>query len=175
MSPGPRKSRTLGAWLALLALYVQVLLPMLIAVELRLADAGGPASAAFAMCGGGHGSTGAPDGGAAGPPGTGDSHSRHCCPLCTACTAIGASYIAAAEIFLAVPAGWTSIVLRASGLTVVPRSRVATYEARAPPPILGLKPFGRSLDRPNGAYLFNAKFIPVHARKPCLLLPIDAA
>jgi hypothetical protein len=149
------------------------LLPMLIAVELRIADAGG--SAAFAMCGGGHGSTGTNDGGAAGAPGTGDSHSRHCCPLCTACTAIGASYIAAAEISLAVPASWTSIVLRASGVTAVSHPRLAIYEARAPPAFLGLRPFGRSLDRPNGAHLFNAKFIPVHARKPCLLLPIDAA
>lgn len=172
MSPGPRKSRTLGAWLALLALYVQVLLPMLIAVELRIADADGPASAAFAMCRGGHVSPGAPDGGTAGAPGTGDSQSRHCCLLCTA---IGASYIAAAEIFLAEPASWTGIVLRASGVTAVSHPRVAIYEARAPPAFLGLKPFGRSLDRPNGAYLFNAKFIPVHARKSCLLLPIDAA
>ena len=168
MSPGPRKSRTLGAWLALLALYVQALLPMLIAVELRLADAGGPASAAFAMCGGGHDST-------AGAPGTGDRHSRHCCPLCTACTAIGASYIAAAEIFLAVPASWTSIALRASGVTAVSHPRVALYEARAPPPIPGVKPFGRSLDRPDGAHLFDVASIPVHARKSCLFLSIDAA
>jgi hypothetical protein len=170
MSPGPRKSRTLGAWLALLALYVQALL--LIAVELRIADAGGSASAAFAICGGGHVSSGAPDGGTAGAPGTGDSHSRHCCPLCTA---IGASYIAAAEFFPAVPASWTAIVLRASGVTAVSHPRVTIYEARAPPAFLGLKPFGRSLDRLNGAYLINAKLIPVHARKPCLLLPIDAA
>jgi hypothetical protein len=169
MSPGPRKSRTLGAWLALLALYVQVLLPMIIAVELRIADSGGPASAAFAICGGGHGSTGAPDGGAAGPPGTGDSHSRHCCPLCTA---IGASYMAAAEVFLAVPASWTGIVLRADGASAISHPRVALYEARAPPTILGVKPFGRSLDRPDGAHLFDVESIPVHARKSCFLLPI---
>ncbi len=172
MSPGRRKSRTFGAWLALLALYVQALLPMLIAVELRIADAG--SSAAFAMCLSGHGSTGAPDGGGAGAPGTGDGHSRHCCPLCTACTAIGASYIAPVEILLAGPASWTGIVLRAAGVTADSHPRVATYDARAPPPILGVKPFGRSLDRPHGAHLFDVESIPVHARKSCLLLPIYA-
>jgi hypothetical protein len=162
----------LGAWLALLALYVQALLPMLFAAELRIADAGGSASAALAICGGGHVSAGAPDGGGAGAPGTGDSHSRHCCPLCTACTAIGASFIAPAEIFPAVSASWTGIVLRAGGVTADSHLRVSLYEARAPPPIPGVKPFGGSLDRPDGAHLFDVESIPVHARKSCLLLPI---
>jgi hypothetical protein len=130
MSPGLRKSRTLGAWLSLLAVYVQLALPMLIAVELRLAEAGGSGSAAFAICSAGAASTGAHHRGAAGAPGTGDDHSCHCCPLCAA---IGASYIAPAEISLSAPATWTGVLLTVTGAVTVSYPRAATYDARAPP------------------------------------------
>lgn len=129
MRAGTGKARTVGAWLSLLALYVQVLLPMLVAVELRIAEVGG---AAFALCHAGQASTGAYKGRATGAPGTGGNHYRDCCPLCVAASA-GASYIAPAEFSVPLPTIWRRIFTRASSAIAVSFAAALTYDARAPP------------------------------------------
>ena len=125
MRPGIGKFRSLGAWLSLLALYVQVSLPLLIAAELRVTA--GPAVPAYAICGSGHGSTGVHD---AGAPGTGDRHSGQCCPLCTA---IDTPYLAPAEILVPAPAAWNSVPPHIAAAVAVASRTALTYNARAPP------------------------------------------
>lgn len=128
MRPGLSTSRTVGAWLSLLALYVQVLLPMIVAAEMRVADAGGVP--AFVLCSSGHVSSDASGGGAAGTPAGQDGHSRRCCPLCGA---LGTPYIAPAEAFISVPVAWSSVAPQATDVVVVAPPTAPLYEARAPP------------------------------------------
>ncbi|HXY98435.1 MAG TPA: DUF2946 family protein [Stellaceae bacterium] len=130
MRPGLRKSRSPGAWLALLALYVQLLLPILAAAELRGADAGGPGVPASVICSSGHLSSDATDDRTAGAPGGADGHCQHCCPLCGS---FGAAYVAPPEILVAKPAAWSSVVLHAAAAAAVSFPTSLTYEARAPP------------------------------------------
>lgn len=129
MRPGIRRFRSLGASLSLLALYVQVSLPMLIATELRIAEAG-TGIPAHVICGSGHQPAGTPDGGAPGQPGAGDRHSRQCCPLCGA---FATPYIAPVEIFVSVPTAWNAIVPHAIDVVALSSPSALTYNARAPP------------------------------------------
>ena len=130
MSQGPRKSWTLGAFLSVLALYVQVALPMLLAVQIGIAEPDDAGSAAFALCGGSHGASEADHPGTAGAPGSGGDHGQQCCPLCAV---VGASYIVPADIFLPVPTTWTGILLRVTGSVARAVAAVGTYDARGPP------------------------------------------
>ncbi|HZB91525.1 MAG TPA: DUF2946 family protein [Stellaceae bacterium] len=125
-----RKARTVGAWLSLLALYVQVMLPLLVAVEIWRVDAAGLGAAGPAVCRAGTLSRAADHGRAAGAPRTGHDHSQGCCPLCSA---VGTPFIAPAEIFVPASAAWNAILPLAAGVLPVAYSAPLTYEARAPP------------------------------------------
>jgi len=128
MRSGARKVRTLGGWLSLLALYVQVMLPMLVAIELRIPNFAGPDAAAICHSSplaarGDHGrETGAPR--------TEHGHARGYCPLCSG---VGTPFIAPAEYFVPAPSAWTRTLLRGTVSIAFAYSTVLTYEARAPP------------------------------------------
>jgi len=128
MRSGARKVRTLGAWVSLLALYVQVMLPMLVAIELRIPNFAGPDAAA--ICHSSPLAARGDHGRATGAPSRGRDHSRNCCPLCSA---MGTPFIAPAEYFVPASSAWTRTLLRGTVSVAVLYPTALTYEARAPP------------------------------------------
>lgn len=126
-----RKRRMLGALLSALALYIQILLPLIVATELRVAEAEGSGFAGFAICGAGNVST-PDDGGASGAPATGGSHSPGCCPLCVALGG-AAPYTAPAEFFIPVRPLGNDIFAEAANVVVIRYDAAPNYQARAPP------------------------------------------
>ncbi len=128
-----KRHHRLAAWLGLLALAVQVCLPLLIAAEIRAATAAAPslslALAAVPICHAADEQTSGP--GTGQPP---DRHDRAGCPICTALAA-SLAFTAAVAPALPVPQG-CAIALRvaASAPALSPRF-AAAYRSRAPPPL----------------------------------------
>lgn len=126
-----RTCRGLGAWLSFLAVYVQIFLPLVFAVELRNAEAAGSGVAAFAKCHVGDAST-ADGGGIGGAPDSGGSHCLDCCPLCVALGA-GAPFTAPAEPFIPVRLPGKGVTIAAAAAGLLGYETASVYEARAPP------------------------------------------
>jgi hypothetical protein len=112
---------TVGRFLAFLAVYVQLLLPFFVVVDLRIAE---PASGAFPIC--------RPDGGST--PGTPDSgHSPACCPLCLALGAGAPATAPPPAPTLPLRGDAKRVAAEPVAAAAVRNDSAVNYEARGPP------------------------------------------
>ncbi len=123
---GKAQRRVIAAWIGLIALALQVELPLLVAIEISFANRAA-ANSAFEICGYGHRAEGAP----------GTSHHPHrdgdgLCPICIALHA-GPVFTAPALVALPLPAA-APIVATVPERRAEPRVVVlSAYRSRAPP------------------------------------------
>ena len=125
------RGRWIGFSLSVLALYVQLLLPLIVALEVRIIDARSPGFDSFPIC---HAWQTANFGGSgkSGPSGSGGDQASPCCPLCTALSA-GAAFTAPAEPTVPVPQQSIRAPDLASNDSVDGYRTGLQYEARGPP------------------------------------------
>lgn len=121
--------RIIAAWLGLIALALQVELPLLVAVEISLASRAA-ANSAFEICGYGHGPA------AAGAPGQ-TSHHQHrdgdgLCPICIALHA-GPVFTAPAILALPLPTAPAIAAATAESRSEPRFVALVAYRSRAPP------------------------------------------
>jgi hypothetical protein len=123
---GRAQRRLIAAWLGLIALALQVELPLLVAVEISFANRAA-ANSAFEICGYGHGAQRATEPSHRRPP-NGDG----LCPICIALHA-GPVFTAPATLDLPMPAA-TAIAAAAPRIRPEPRAVIlSAYRSRAPP------------------------------------------
>jgi Protein of unknown function (DUF2946) len=122
-----------AAWLGLLALAVQALLPVLLAVEIGISRADGTRGL-FSECAYGHRHVAAPQGGSGKPsdtPGHDDGDGGPC-PVCIALLA-APPFTAPTEIALPLPVAGPVDALAYFDLRAPATSIAAAYRSRAPP------------------------------------------
>ena len=124
----PVRARGLGLLLTILALYVQLLLPYIVALESRVAEVGNTGLADVPIC---HLSISDNAGNHGTPANTGDEASR-CCPLCMALS-VGTAFMAPAEPYVSVLRAWISIHEEAANERASGYVTTVHYEARGPP------------------------------------------
>jgi hypothetical protein len=117
-----------GAWLAFLALAIQVLLPFFIANDVALASTQTDPDYTIVIC--------SAFGAAKVPAQQEGSHHRHGllsgCPICTALTA-GQAYTPGAPLTLPLPQTEAVVFLRVAYAPRAPSIATASYNSRAPP------------------------------------------
>jgi hypothetical protein len=129
MRAARKRSFVVGTWLAGLALLVQSLLPLLLAVEISLAVSGAlPVGAAAVSpehmdC---HDEDGSP------PPAP-PHHRHHACPLCLAVATAAQAAAAPLAPPLAFPSGRAIALPPGQDSTVFGAAYALPYQARAPP------------------------------------------
>ena len=125
------KRIALAAWLGLLALAVQSLIPVLLAAEIEIASTQSGKSV-FTLCAFGHIHAAQPaaDGKASGS--TGDEDQGTVCPICIALQA-APPFTAPAQIALPLPAGRPLACVTAIAVQAPERIATAAYRSRAPP------------------------------------------
>ena len=124
---GTKRAAPQGAWLAFLAVAIQILLPFLVAYEIALASTPARAEATTVICSSAptsHQSDHATGHGAAGHP----------CPICVA-SAASQAFTAAPPVALPSPRGAAIVFRAAAPETRADRSFAAAYQSRAPPAI----------------------------------------
>jgi hypothetical protein len=128
-----RERISAAAWLGLLALAIQVLLPTLLAFEISIAGAEG-ATGLFSDCAYGHRHVAAQQNGGGKPSDTPrhDDGSADPCPICIALLA-SSSFMVPSDITLCVPAGAPIEAPSAIEAAAPTTSVAAAYRSRAPP------------------------------------------
>ena len=114
-----------GAWLAFLAVAIQILLPFLVAYEITLASTPARAEGTAVIC------SSAP----ASPQSDHAAHhgvAGHPCPICLA-SAASQAFTAAPPVALPLPRGAAIVFHVAAPETRTGRSFAAPYQSRAPP------------------------------------------
>jgi hypothetical protein len=131
VSLGSARARGLGLSLSVLALCVQLLLPLIVALEVRVVEARNSGFDSYPIC---H-AWPTPNVDASGKSGTSGSsggQASACCPLCTALGA-GAAFTAPVEPSVPLPRYSLGAPDLASSDTVVGYRTALQYEARGPP------------------------------------------
>ena len=130
---GRRKRSSVAAWLGVVALAIQAVLPLLVAVEISLAASAGENSV-FELCEYGHIHAAAPHE-ADGAPGKSRHHDGDGGPLCPICIALHAGPVFTAPAILALPLPAVRDI--ATALPEMQRSphlvALVAYRSRAPP------------------------------------------
>jgi hypothetical protein len=124
-----RFRRDAGVWLSFFALYLQILLPFVVAADLRII--GATDAAGFALCH--YDATPAKgDDGTGGVPGSGSGHTPSCCPLCVA---LGTGVPFTTPVAPVLPMRLASVVILNGSVAVAPvgADTAFHYEARGPP------------------------------------------
>lgn len=123
-----RKMAPAGAWLAFLAIAIQVLLPFLVAYEIALAGSPAYADTLASICSASHPQPQIPDG-------SGQSHHgpSGSCPICTAMAAAQA-FTAPLPLVLPVPGAAGNDIPLAAVAWRPGSIAAAPYQSRAPPP-----------------------------------------
>ncbi len=131
MTPRRRQRIAVAAWLGIVALAIQALIPALLAAEIQLADAEGRHSS-FALCAFGHiHATADHDEGG----GNGTSHHDAATGTCPICIALLASppFTAPDLVVLPAPVGYPLDALVAAARQGRRALAAAAYRSRAPP------------------------------------------
>ena len=126
------KRIAVAAWLALLALGVQSLIPVLLAAEIEVAVAQ-PGQSVFTLCTFGHLHPSAQSANHKSPTDPADDRGQG--TLCPICIALQASppFTAPVQIALPLPSGRPIDVLAATAASVPERVATLAYRSRAPP------------------------------------------
>jgi hypothetical protein len=132
MAPRRQKRFALAAWLGVLALGIQALIPVFLAAEIELAAAQGGKSV-FSLCAFGHLHSVAhrPDGPSRAPIDD-DTEQGAVCPICIALQA-SVPFTAPAQIALPLPADRPLDVVVATLAATAEKIVTAAYRSRAPP------------------------------------------
>lgn len=132
MTPRRRKRHAVAAWLGIVALVIQALIPALLAAEVQLAGGEG-GQGPFTLCAFGHlHARSAPDpGGTSGSP----QHDEDMGATCPVCIALLASppFTAPGAVVLPLPAGYPVEALTATAGQARLTLATAAYRSRAPP------------------------------------------
>jgi Protein of unknown function (DUF2946) len=127
----PRRIAAFAAWLGMIALAVQALIPVLVAAEIQIA-ATEPGKSVFTFCAFGHLHVAQPaaDGSPSTP--TGDEDQGSVCPICVALQA-APPFTAPGQIALPVPVALPVTIVIADALPAAKIVATAAYRSRAPP------------------------------------------
>jgi Protein of unknown function (DUF2946) len=125
------KRFALAAWLGMIALAVQSLIPVLLAAEIQIA-ATEPGKSVFTLCAFGHIHVAPPAADGSTPTPAGDEDQGTVCPICIALQA-APPFTAPAQIALPVPVALPLAIVVADAQPAARIVATAAYRSRAPP------------------------------------------
>lgn len=124
------KRIALAAWLGILALAIQALIPVLLAAEIEIA-ATEPGKSVFTLCAFGHLHVAQPSADGKAPPASDDDRGT-VCPICIALQA-APPFTAPPQIALPLPAALPLDIVVADAQPSAENAATAAYRSRAPP------------------------------------------